>query len=137
MPKPLLTAALSVAMALCSPQALAGEGNESKLGFIAGGGQGGDGLGDKSTYYYVYLGSYYETAKLTGPMSWRFGTLVLDYSGLWSQPLQSNRKYEAQILRLTTGPSFNVNLPGEWWLWDGLQAGLDFENARPGLPLAL
>jgi hypothetical protein len=138
MPKPLLSAALGVAMALCSQQALAGEGNAETLGFIAGGGRGGDSAAGKSNYYYAYLGAYYETAKLAGPLSWRFGTLVLDYSGLWQQSLQPGRQYAAQLLRLMAGPSLNVNLPGEGWLWDGLQVGLDFENGgsvRP--PLAL
>ena len=63
MPKPLLNAALGVTLALCSPQALAGESPASTLGFIAGGGQGGDAIRDKSNYYYVYLGAYYETPK--------------------------------------------------------------------------
>lgn len=136
MPKPLLNAALGVAMALCSSQALAGEGT---FGVITGGGEGGDySVEDQSSYYYIYLGAYYETPKFAGPLSWRFGALGLDYSGLWIQPIPAVRGYAAQILRLMTGPSFNVDLPGEWWLWDGLQAGLDFENTGSGrLPLAI
>jgi hypothetical protein len=138
MPRPLLNAALGVAMALCSARALAGEAGEGgTFGFIAGGGQGGDLLGDKNNYYYAYLGGYYETRKLAGPLSWRFGALALNYSGIWFQGLQPGQ--ESLILhlleaRLITGPSLNVSLPGEWWLWSGLEVGLDFENETSGRP---
>jgi len=140
MPKPLLNAALGLALALCSAQALALEGNAGTLGFVAGGGQGGDLLGDKSNYYYAYLGTYYETTKLAGPMSWRFGALALDFQGIWFlQSVQSGQAIDPQILHLMeislmAGPSFNVGLPGEWWLWDGPQLGLGFENAGRGRP---
>lgn len=131
--------ALGVAMALCSVQALAGEGNPGTFGVITGGGEGGDNVGDKTRYYYIYLGAYYEPPRSGGPWSWRLSGMALGHGGAWYIPGYTGEQYQGQAWRLMGGPSLFVILPQEWWFWDGLQAGLDWEDRDPTdvLPLIL
>src|SRR4051812_41189644 len=114
---------LGVALLLCSAQALADDGDKGKLGFIGGAGHGGPtfGGGNGSNYYLVYMGSYYDTPRFAGSLSWRFSAMALSYAGRWYQPGFSGQDFQAWDWRLMTGPSFGMIFPNGWWFWDEIQ----------------
>jgi len=131
MPRQFVSAVLGAVMISCSMQALAAESPAGKAGFLAGGGQGGSTAA--SNYQYVYLGSYYETPKFVGPFSWHLTFIFLETAGIWYRSATPDR-IDTHTWRLMTGPSLQLSFNNGWWLWDSLQAGVDWDREAGFFP---
>jgi hypothetical protein len=133
MPRHFVIAVLGTVMISHPMQALAAESTAFKVGFLAGGGQGGSRLQPASNYQYFYLGSYCDTPKLIGPFSWRLVVLFLDVAGTWYRTTTPDQ-INTQTWRMMTGPSLQLSFSNGWWLWDSLQAGVDWDREAGFFP---
>jgi hypothetical protein len=106
---------------------------QGHLGFMAGGGSGGFGSKEVNNSSNIYLGSYYETDKLAGPMAWRFTANYFNYTEKVEEDYSSSvagHTINVNTYRFLTGPSFQADLDNGWWIWDCFQVGTDWEDSK-------